>query len=315
MKKSLMKAIFMGTPDFAVPILRALTEYCEVQAVVTRPDAPKGRGHNLRYSPVKEAADGYGIPLLQPNRAGDDEFTEKLGEYGADVFVVAAFGLLLPEYVLRLPVKYGCINVHASLLPKLRGAAPIQWAIMNGEKKTGVTIMHMDKKLDAGDMILKEEIEIEPDDTGGLLHDKLSVLGAGLLINALELIEAGKAKRVPQDHNTATYAPMLTKAHGHIDWRKTPDDIENLVRGLAPRPTAYAYYNGQPLKIWRVRKIPSASSAYVPGELAGFTADGFLVAANGGFVEVLEVQAQGSRRMTAMDYLRGHIMESGEKLE
>ena len=310
-----MKAIFMGTPDFAVPILHGLLDYCEVVAVVTRPDAQKGRGHKMQYSPVKEAAIDRGIPVLQPQRAKDEAFIEELAAYGADVFVVAAYGMLLPESVLNIPGKYGCINVHASILPKLRGAAPIQWSIINGEKTTGVTIMHMAKKLDAGDMILKEEIEIAPDDTGGILHDKLSAIGTNALIRALKQLEAGEAERIPQDHDAATYAPMLTKEHGHIGWGKSPEAIGNVVRGLNPWPTAYAYYNGQPLKIWRVRKVQSTKQNCVPGEIVGFTSEGFVVATDGGFVEVLEVQAQGSRRMPAADYLRGHSMELGARLE
>jgi len=305
----------MGTPQFAVPILCALLEHTEVLAVVTRPDAQKGRGLKAQCSPVKDVALQNAIPVLQPQRLKDDEFIEKISTYSADMFIVAAYGLILPEVILQMPKKYGCINVHASLLPKLRGAAPIQWAIINGEKTTGITIMHMDKKLDAGDMILKEEIEIEPDDTGGVLHDKLSLLGAVALQKAITQIEKGEAQRIPQDHDAATYAPMLTKAHGHIDWNMNPQDIENLVRGLNPWPAAYSYYNNQPFKIWRAKKADKAEHKCAPGEIAAFTAEGFVVAAGGGSVEILELQAQGSRRMAAADYLRGHSMELGRKLE
>lgn len=310
-----MRAVFMGTPDFAVPILRKLFDYCEVVAVVTRPDAQKGRGNKVQCSPVKEAALLHGIPVLQPRRSKEEEYIEKLGAYGADVFIVAAYGLILPESILCLPEKYGCINIHASLLPKLRGAAPIQWAIINGEKTTGVTIMHMDKKLDAGDMILKEEIEIESNDTGGILHNKLSLLGANAIVKALTQLETRIAERIPQEHSIATYAPMLTKVHGHIDWGKTPEEIDNLVRGLNPWPTAYAYYDEQPLKIWSVRKMDQMKQSCTPGEIMEFTSDGFVVASGSSCVEVLEVQAQGSRRMPAVDYLRGHNIELGKILK
>jgi methionyl-tRNA formyltransferase len=298
-----MKAVFMGTPEFAVPSLRGLLDFCEVAAVVTRPDAQKGRGKKLQYSPVKELALERGIPVLQPQSAKDPAFIEELGAYGAGLFVVAAYGMILPEAVLRLPEN--CVNVHASLLPRLRGAAPIQWAIINGDQITGITIMHMDKKLDAGDMILKEEIEITPDDTGGSLHDKLSILGRDALVKALGQLEAGRAERVPQDHSLATYAPMLNKTHGHIDWSRPPKDILNLVRGANPFPTAYVYHNGEPVKIWRVRETDSEAKGCIPGELVEFTAEGLVVACGGGFVEILELQAQGARRMPVADYLRG----------
>ncbi|MCL2699884.1 MAG: methionyl-tRNA formyltransferase, partial [Defluviitaleaceae bacterium] len=299
------------------PVLRGLWAHCEVTAVVTRPDAQKGRGHKVQYSPVKEAALERGLPVLQPRSARDPAFIEALGGYGADIFVVAAYGLILPESVLRLPEN--CVNVHASVLPKLRGAAPIQWAIINGEKTTGITIMHMDKKLDAGDMILKKEIEIAPDDTGGTLHDKLSRLGTAALIEALVLLEEGRAERTPQDHGAATYAPMLTKVHGHIDWNKPPEDIENFVRGMNPWPAAYVYYDGELIKVWRVRVCQgdgSLDTPSTPGEIVRFTQEGFAVAAgNGGFVEILEVQAQGARRMPAADYLRGRHLKIGEILK
>lgn len=300
-----MRAVFMGTPEFAVPSLRGLINAQEhmVAAVVTRPDAQKGRGHRMAYSPVKEAALANGIPVLQPERAGDEGFIAQLGEYGADVFVVAAYGLLLPEAVLSLPQKYGCINVHGSLLPKLRGAAPIQRAVINGEKTTGITIMHMDRGMDTGDMILKAELEIADDDTAGSLHDKMSELGARALMEALALMERGGATRTPQDNSEATYAPMLKKEHGHIDWNADAGEIVNLVRGLDPWPAAYVYHNSEVLKVWRVRAIDADGE---PGLITDIAKDGIVVGAGIGSVVITEVQARGARRMPAADYLRGH---------
>lgn len=246
-----MRIIFMGTPEFAVPSLKALyTSGHEIAAVVTQPDRPKGRGHKLTPPPVKLAAQEAGLHVYQPVRIRDPEFIDTLKRVSPQLIAVVAFGQILPKDILELPV-YGCINVHASILPKYRGAAPIHWAVINGETETGVTIMQMDEGLDSGDIILSEKIPVSPEDTTGTVHDKLAGLGAQLLVKAVQLISEGRAERIPQDHGAATYAPLLNKDTEKIDWAKSAVEICNLVRGLNPWPGAYTLLRDKILKIWQ----------------------------------------------------------------
>lgn len=305
-----MKIIFMGTPAFAVPSLEILLKKHTVCAVVTQPDKPKGRGKKMAFSPVKEKALEYGIEVLQPQRVREKDFVQKLKQYEADAIVVVAFGQILPESILNLP-KYGCINVHGSLLPKYRGAAPIQWAVMNGEKETGVTTMFMAKGLDSGDMLLKEAIEILPEDTYGTVHDKMSILGADLLEKTLSLLEQQKIIRTVQKEEESTYAPMITKETGHIDWSKNSDEIQNLIRGLDPAPNAYTIYEEEVLKIWKVQKIEQIYETASFGEIVEVTKKGIIVKTADSALLICELQARGGKRMSCDAYMRGHEMKKG----
>ena len=302
----------MGTPEFAVPSLEMLLKHHEVVAVVTQPDKPKGRGKKLMFSPVKEKALQAGIEVLQPEKVKEKEFIEILKNYHADFIAVTAFGQILPEEILNMP-KYGCINVHGSLLPKYRGAAPLQWAVINGEKETGVTTMYMAKGMDTGDMLLKEKIEVSSQDTYGSIHDKLCVIGAELLLKTIEGLEKGTLQRIPQQEEQATYASMLTKESGHIDWSKKCDEIICLIHGLDPVPTAYTIYEGEVLKVWQAEKIQQPTGKI--GEITAITKKGFVVTAGDGSILVTEVQAKGKKRMGTDAYLRGHHVEIGTILQ
>ncbi len=307
-----MKIIFMGTPEFAVPSLEILLKHHEVVAVVTQPDKPKGRGKKMVFSPVKEKALQAGIEVLQPEKVRAKEFIETLKTYHADLIAVTAFGQILPEEILNMP-KYGCINVHGSLLPKYRGAAPLQWAIINGEKETGVTTMYMAKGMDTGDMLLKEKIEVSSQDTYGSIHDKLCVIGAELLLKTIEGLEKDTLQRIPQQEQEATYAPMLTKESGHIDWSKKCDEFICLIHGLDPAPTAYTIYEEEVLKLWQAEKVQQPSGKI--GEITAITKKGFVVTAADGSILVTEVQAKGKKRMGADAYLRGHQIKIGTILQ
>lgn len=302
----------MGTPEFAVPSLEMLLKHHEVVAVVTQPDKPKGRGKKLMFSPVKEKALQAGIEVLQPEKVKEKEFIEILKNYHADLIAVTAFGQILPEEILNMP-KYGCINVHGSLLPKYRGAAPLQWAVINGEKEIGVTTMYMAKGMDTGDMLLKEKIEVSSQDTYGSIHDKLCVIGAELLLKTIEGLEKGTLQRIPQQEEQATYASMLTKESGHIDWSKKCDEIICLIHGLDPVPTAYTIYEGEVLKVWQAEKIQQPTGKI--GEITAITKKGFVVTAGDGSILVTEVQAKGKKRMGTDAYLRGHHVEIGTILQ
>lgn len=303
-----MKIIFMGTPDFAVPTLKALTDAGhDITLVVTQPDKPKGRGKAMQFPPVKQCAVDNNIPVFQPLKIKERENLDKLKEYEADLIVVVAFGQILPKELLEYP-KYGCINVHASLLPKYRGAAPIQWAVINGEKKSGVTIMQMDVGLDTGDMISKVETELSEDETGGSLHDKLSELGAKLCVSTVEEIENGTAKKTPQNDKESCYAKMLTKQLGNIDWNTDAAAIERLIRGLNPWPSAYTFYNGKMLKIWHASV--GENTDRTPGEV--ICSDGSIrVAAKDRELILEEIQLEGKKRMPAEDFLRGYNIPDG----
>lgn len=304
-----MRVVYMGTPDFAVGALESIIEAGhEVVLVVTQPDKPKGRGKEMQMTPVKKCALAHDIPVFQPVKIKEAEAVEYLRTFEADIFVVAAFGQILSSEILHMP-KYGCVNIHASLLPMYRGAAPIQAVIINKEKETGVTIMQMDEGLDTGDMLMKEVIPIAEDETGESLHDKLSELGADMIVKALVAIEAGTLKPEPQTGETC-YASMLKKEMGCIDWRKSADDIEHLVRGLYPWPGTYTFLNGKIMKIcWvALSDIPVKGE---PGEVCEVTRESLVVNTGAGTLEIKELQPEGKKRMTVHDFLLGNKLEKG----
>lgn len=306
-----MNVVFMGTPDFAVEALKALISKHKVLAVITQPDKQKGRGKKMMFPPVKECALENNIPVYQPEKVRDEEFCKVLEDFKADIFVVVAYGQILPENILNMP-KYGCINVHGSLLPKYRGAGPIQWSIIDGEEKTGVTIMYMEKGLDCGDMILKKEIVIEDNETFETLHDKMALVGADALLEALELFEKGEVKAEKQDDSLSTYAPKITKETGHIDWSKSSKEIRNLIRGLNPTPCAYTYYGEEVFKIWFAEEISDKEYKGQAGEIVEIiNKKGFVVKTGDTALHITEIQAKGGKRMNTADYLRGHSIEIG----
>ncbi len=310
-----MKIVYMGTPDFAVPSLEELIRFHDVAAVVTQPDRPKGRGKKMQFSPVKEKALEHKIPVYQPEKVREPEFFDVLERIAPDLIVVAAFGQILPESVLNLP-KYGCINIHASLLPKYRGAAPIQWAVIDGEKESGVTIMHMEKGLDTGDMILKKAVTLDPKETGESLHDKLAAIGGPLVIEAISQLEAGTAPRKKQDDSQSCYAKMLTKELGHIDWNRSAVEIERLIRGLNSWPSAFSYYQGKMLKIWEADVVPASDSVQtaVPGTVMAVDKKNMTIMTGDGLLRLQEVQLQGKKRMTVQAFLLGNPVECGTVL-
>lgn len=296
----------MGTPEFAVPCLAALYEHCDVIGVVTQPDKPRGRGQKLVPSPVKAWAEAHGLPVWQPKRIKEEDFTAFLEEQKPDLMVVVAFGQILSQRILGIP-PYGCINVHGSLLPRYRGAAPMQWCVIDGEKKTGITTMFMDAGLDTGDMLLKAEFPIGPDTTLEEVHDGLMALGAKVLIDTLEELSAGTLKRIPQT-GESNYAPMLTKETGHIHWQDCAQKIHNLVRGLDSWPGAYTFLAGKKYKIWRTRCTTEKTEAQPGTILRADKKEGLFVAAGDGVLEITELQAPGKKRMAAKDYLNGHAI-------
>ncbi len=305
-----MKVIFMGTPDFSVPTLEKIIEDGhEVIAVITQPDKPKGRGKEMQAPPVKEIALAHGIPVYQPKRVKEETFVEVLKELNPDVIVVIAFGQILSKAILDLP-QYGCINVHASLLPKFRGSAPIQWSIIEGEKETGITTMFMDPGIDTGDMLLKAVIPIEEDETGGSLHDKLSCLGGNLLSDTLHALENGTIVREKQDDSKSNYAKMLTKELGHIDFNKPAIEIERLIRGLNPWPSAYTSLDGKTLKIWRASVIDTVANG-ANGEILEVLKDEIHVKTGNGILAIKELQLEGKKRMTVDAFLRGYQVTKG----
>lgn len=308
-----MRVIFMGTPDFSVGTLEALVQAgYEVVLAVTQPDKPKGRGGKMQYTPVKEKALEYDIPVFQPVKVREKSCVEKLDSYKADVMVVVAFGQILPREILEL-TPYGCINVHASLLPKYRGAAPIQWSIIDGETVTGVTTMQMDEGLDTGDMLLKTEVPLEPDETGGSLHDKLSAAGAKLCVETLKALEEKTVTPEKQGETPTKYARMLDKELGKIDWTKDAASIERLVRGLNPWPSAYTSWEGKIMKIWSAEVVDGESKAPC-GTVAEVTKTDFSVQTGKGLLKVTELQIPGKKRMAADAFLRGYKMETGTLL-
>lgn len=308
-----MKIIYMGTPDFSVAPLEAILQAGhEVTAVVTQPDKQKGRGKEVQMTPVKECALKHGIPVLQPVKIKEPEAVAELKKYPADIFVVAAFGQLLTEEILNMP-KFGCINIHASLLPAYRGAAPIQRVIINGEEKTGVTIQQMAKGLDTGDMLLKKEISIDPKETGGSLHDKLSVAGAELIVEALSKIEKGEVVPEKQDDALSCYAKKLDKAMGLIDFDQSAVSIERLIRGLNPWPSAFTLYKGKTLKIWEADVVPLEKKEE-PGTVVFVAKDFFDIATKEGALRVKSLQLEGKKKVAVKDFLLGYEIVCGMKL-
>lgn len=303
-----MRIVYMGTPDFAAGPLEAILKSGkhQVTGVVTQPDKPKGRGKSMQFPPVKEKALEYDLPVWQPEKINTPEMLELLKEQKPDCIVVAAFGQILKKEILELP-EFGCINIHASLLPKLRGAAPIQWAVIQGDEKAGVTTMWMDEGLDTGDMLLKKEIVLDAQETGGSLFDKLSLLGCDLILETLDALEAGTAVRTPQT-GESTYARILTKELGNIDWACSAAEIERLIRGLNPWPSAFSYLNGKMVKIWAANVTEETGR---PGEVIRVDKHGFAVACGSGSLEIVELQMQGKKRMTADAWLRGMRLEPG----
>ncbi len=310
-----MKVIFMGTPEFSVGTLEALIEAGhEVALAVTQPDKPKGRGGKMQYTPVKEAALKHGIPVFQPKKVREPECVEELKQYNADIIVVIAFGQILPKEILEM-TPFGCVNVHASLLPKYRGAAPVQWAVIDGEEVSGVTTMQMDEGLDTGDMLLKTEIRLDEKETGGSLHDKLAAAGAELCVRTLKGLEEKTIVPKPQGESPTAYARMLDKKLGNIDWSRDAESIERLVRGLNPWPSAYTNWDGKVMKIWEARaEKRAAKTGSVPGTVISVEKDGFCVETGDGVLKVLALQIPGKKRMEADAFLRGYEIAPGTVL-
>lgn len=327
-----MKIVFMGTPDFAVGALEALLKAGhEVAAVVTKPDKEKGRDRKLQFSPIKECALSHGLTVLQPVRIKAPEAVEELRRYEADIFVVAAYGQILSKEILEMP-KYGCINIHASLLPRYRGAAPIQYAILNGDEMTGVTIQQMAEGVDTGDILLMKAIPVERSDTGGSLFEKLSVLGAELLVEVLPKIESGDMIPVKQQEEDAVHVGMLSKDMGSIDWGKEAEVLERLVRGMNPWPSAYCSFRGKSLKVWQAEVLTEEAEweeasrrglfrrfeekkTPQSGEVLLVTKDSIHVKTGKGILVLKEVQLEGKKRMPVRDFLLGYQVKVGEILE
>ncbi len=314
-----MRVIFMGTPDFAVGALQAIIEAGhQVAVVVTQPDKPKGRGKEVQMTPVKACALANNIPVFQPVKIKEPEAVEVLRGYQADIFVVAAFGQILSEEILAMP-KYGCVNIHASLLPKYRGAGPIQWAIIDGEQKTGITIMQMEKGLDTGDILLQKEVEIDARETGDSLHDKLAAAGAELIVEALPKIAAGQVMPRRQKDEESCYAKMLQKSMGKIDWNMPAGKLDCLIRGLISWPGASTTFRGKNLKIWEEEPVAKDGfsaqiSETVPGTVLCVEKDAFYVQTGEGVLRILAVQMEGKKRMAVKDFLLGYPLQAGERL-
>ena len=305
-----MKVIFMGTPDFAATSLEALIgSKHEILAVVTQPDKPKGRKGELTSPPVKTIAVEKGIKVYQPVKVREPEFVEIIRDYKPDVIVVIAFGQIIPESILEIP-QYGCVNIHGSLLPKYRGAAPIQWAVLDGEKESGVTSMLMDKGIDTGDMLLKKSIKLAEDETAGSLFDKLMALGAETLLETLEGLEKGSIKPEKQGESPTDYAKMLTKEMGLIDFTRTAVELDCFVRGMNPWPSAYTILDGKTLKIWRAKPVAEDGKA---GNVLRIGKDSFVIGCGENALEIFEVQLEGKKRMSAGDFLKGTHIEVGKE--
>ena len=311
-----MKIVYMGTPDFAVPPLAALVENgYEVTAVITQPDKPKGRGKTLMPTPVKEEALKHEIPVYQPAKVRDPEFLETLQKLEPDMIIVAAFGQIIPKVILDMP-KYGCINIHASLLPKYRGAAPIQQAVIDGEKESGVTIMKMGTGLDTGYMISQAVVKLREDETGGSLFDRLAETGAELLVRTIPSIENGTAVYTKQPEESPTpYAAMITKQMGLLDFSKSAVVLERLVRGMNPWPSAYTFLNNKTLKVWKCSVESGSCGKDVPGTITDVDKKGIHVACGEGTLILEEVQLEGKKRMETDAFLRGYHVTAGTVLK
>lgn len=299
-----MRIVFMGTPEFAVPSLESLIQANHtVCGVFTQPDKPKGRGYAMTPPPVKVCALAHQIEVYQPKTLRNEEAAELIRGLCPDMIIVVAYGKLLPKEILDIP-KYGCVNVHASLLPKYRGAAPIQWSVLNGDKITGVTTMYMAEGLDTGDMIMKSSTEIGPDETAGELHDRLSVMGAELIVKTLRAVEDGTAVRTPQSEEGTCYAAMLTKELSLIDWNKSAQTIHNQVRGLSPWPVANTFFKDKLLKIYQTKMIDGFSGK--PGQVISLNGTFSVCCGENSAVELMEVQLEGKKRMSGKEFLLGH---------
>ena len=305
-----MRVIFMGTPDFAVGTLEEIIRAGhQVVLVVSQPDKAVGRSKALKYTPVKACAVSHGIEVYQPERVKESACIEHLREYQPDIIIVEAFGQIIPKAILDMP-KYGCVNIHASLLPKYRGAAPIQWAVINGDQVTGVTTMRMDEGLDTGDMIMKEEVQIRSDETGGSLFDRLAETGARLCVKTMAAIDNGTAVYTQQDESKATHTAKIHKELGSIDWTRNAEEIECLIRGLDPWPSAYTRLGDKTLKIWKAAVLSHEQLA-APGCLVKVSKNTIWVQAGNGVLELLEVQLEGKKRMTTEAFLNGYTVEEG----
>jgi len=303
----------MGTPDFAVPALHAVhAAGHDIVLVVTQPDRPRGRGRKVEPPPVKKAAEKLGLAVIQPDNLRNENAKQALQAADADLFIVVAFGHLLRESVLRMP-KLGCINVHASLLPKYRGPAPIQWAVINGDTETGVTTMLIDKGLDTGDMLMTAREPIGPSDTAGDLHDRLAQRGADLLVRTLQAFSNGTIRRTPQEHSAATYAPLLKKTDGLIDWKKPAARIEPFIRGMSPWPGAFTFWKNTRLKIYRA-EVPAAQCNALPGTVLESRPGHLTVATGDGALSILELQSASGSRLPVSEFLRGFRISPGELL-
>lgn len=308
-----MRVIFMGTPDYAVATLEAILEAGhEVVLAVTQPDKPKGRGKSMQYPPVKETALAHNIEVFQPKRVREPENVEYLRGFGADMMVVAAFGQILPKEILDMP-RLGCINVHASLLPKYRGAAPIQWAVINGDKTAGITIMRMDVGIDTGDMIDKAEVTMAEDETGGSLFDRLAEAGAAQCVKTMASIEAGTAVYEPQDESQATHVGMIHKDMGQINWKSKAVEIERLIRGLNPWPSAYTAIDGKTLKIWKAHVLPGGDCTKA-GCMVTVDKKNLIIQTGEGMLALDELQLEGKKRMPVDAFLRGYQVSEGSYL-
>ena len=300
-----MRLLFMGTPAFAVPALKALlSSHHTVAAVFTQPDKPSGRGEKLSAPPVKQLALEQGVSVYQPDKLKAPEWQPVFVELKADAFVVVAYGKILPQWLLDVP-RLGAYNVHASLLPKYRGAAPIHWAIANGETRTGITTMKLDAGMDTGDMLLQHEITIEPEDTAASIHDRLAEIGAGLMLKTLDGIEKGTANRIPQDPALASYAPMLKKSDGLLDWNQSAVSLHNRIRAFNPWPGSYTRLQCHTLRIWKAQPVDISGELRLPGTLLHHSSGVALVACGTGFLRLLEVQLEDRKRTSALDFLHG----------
>lgn len=310
-----MKIVFMGTPDFAAGALEALVlAGHEITLVVTQPDKPKGRSSELMPSPVKVCALKHQLTVMQPVKIKTPEAIGELKQYEADVYVVAAFGQILSQEILDLP-KYGCLNIHASLLPKYRGASPIQHAIMGGDEMTGVTIMQMDAGIDTGDMLYQKEVAILPEDNYESLHDKLMVLGGEAIVEALRLLEQGKLTAKKQENEKSCYAPLIRKEMGKIDFNRDALELDRRIRAMTPWPSAYTGYKGKQLKIWKAIPVETLVEEAVPGEVLFVDKESVTVACGKGALEITELQLEGKKRMTTHDFLLGVKLQAGERFE
>lgn len=309
-----MRIIFMGTPDFSVPTLESLiASRHEIIAVVTQPDKPKGRGKEVQMTPVKETALQHGIPVYQPVRAREASFVEEMRSLAPDVMVVIAFGQILSKELLEVP-GLGCVNIHASLLPKYRGATPIQWAVINGDQETGITTMMMDVGMDTGDMLEKLVIPLEEKETGGSLFDRMSLLGGDLILSTLDKLEDGTLVRIPQNHEEATHVKKIEKSMGDIDWTMEAAAIERLIRGLNPWPSAYTRWNGRMLKIWEA-DVEADGQAGEAGEVLAAAGSDLRVQTGSGILNIRSLQPEGKKRMDTAAFLRGYPVKAGERFE